>query len=475
MRYFRFVVQHVVKYQFQKGIFMFRFFFRCIKKKGSKLSLKYRTTAGGYSGRAGCGSFSGGGEHRTATGCCTYSACRYRFGGGSYRLRLGGPGDRGGGPGRWRTTGPEPTQPCWAGSYCALVFQTMYQSNSGLRWQGRAGKTALARALSGEGFEDTASTVGVEQRLMEVTPAALDVLGAAGVWRRAEGCDSTGAISAAAAAAQLAARKLASRQLPTALGAARAGAVVVGPGMAGGEISELLEGMDGGGHYGAVERASGELPPLHEQRPPPQREPLAAPTGGGGPPGAGRGRVGDDGLGREPDFALSAMDRELVLKLARDEDAGNTAGLRLSLWDYGGQKVKHINTHTFTCTHAACAFSLLPDPVKTRAHDDRSEWICCLMSSPTTCSSALGLRYCLCEHMLTSACLRLAGVLRTASPVPDALCGVRCDIQYGGMSIASCAAVCVCVRACIHIYLKSLMDYFFSHLAMWGRCTRRQK
>ena len=106
---------------------------------------------------------------------------------------------------------------------------------------------------------------------MEVTPAALDVLGAAGVWRRAEGCDSTGAISAAAAAAQLAARKLASRQLPTALGAARAGAVVVGPGMAGGEISELLEGMDGGGHYGAVERVSGELPPLHEQRPPPQR------------------------------------------------------------------------------------------------------------------------------------------------------------------------------------------------------------
>jgi hypothetical protein len=134
-----------------------------------------------------------------------------------------------------------------------------------LRRQGRAGKTALARALSGEGFEDTASTVGVEQRLMEVTPAALDVLGTLGVWRRAEGCDSTGAISAAAAAAKLAARKLASGQLPTALRGAGAGAATAG--VAGGEISELLEGMDGGARYGTVVRAGGEQPPPREARP----------------------------------------------------------------------------------------------------------------------------------------------------------------------------------------------------------------
>jgi hypothetical protein len=145
---------------------------------------------------------------------------------------------------------------------------------------------------------------------MEVTSAALDVLGTAGVWRRAEGCDSTGAISAAAAAAQAAARKLACGSPHTALGAAGAEAV----GVAGGEISELLEGMD--------------------------REALAAPTGGGGPYNAGSGRVGDDGPGRELDVALAAMDRDLVLKLAQDEGAGKAAGLRLSLWDYGGQKVQ---------------------------------------------------------------------------------------------------------------------------------------
>jgi hypothetical protein len=231
-----------------------------------------------------------------------------------------------------------------------------------LGWQGRAGKTALARALSGEGFEDTASTVGVEQRLMEVTPAALDVLGTAGVWRRAEGCDSTGAISAAAAAAKLAARKLASGQPPTALRAAGEGAAAVG--VAGGEISELLEGMDGGGRYGTVTWACDEpLPP----RPLPQFEPLAAPTVGGGPPGAGRGRVGDNGPGREPDVALSAMDRELVLKLVQDEEAGKTSGLRLSLWDYGGQKVEHTGTHTRTHahTHAASAHPPLQKAVKT--------------------------------------------------------------------------------------------------------------
>ena len=44
-----------------------------------------------------------------------------------------------------------------------------------LVWQGRAGKTALARSLAGEAWEATASTVGAEQRLLQVTPAALNV------------------------------------------------------------------------------------------------------------------------------------------------------------------------------------------------------------------------------------------------------------------------------------------------------------
>jgi hypothetical protein len=208
------------------------------------------------------------------------------------------------------------------------------------RRQGRAGKTALARSLAGDGFEDTASTMGVEQRLMEVTPAALDVLGASGVWRRAEGCNSTGAISAAAAAAQAAARKLASPH--TARAAAGAGAV----GVAGGEISELLEGMD------REALAAGVLPST--AIPPANLESLNqkhAPTGGGGPYNAGIGRTGGDRPGREPDVALAAIDRELVLKLAQDEGAGKAAGLRLSLWDYGGQKVVHNYTQASVHSH----------------------------------------------------------------------------------------------------------------------------
>jgi hypothetical protein len=202
--------------------------------------------------------------------------------------------------------------------------------------QGRAGKSALARALAGEGFKETESTVGVEQRLMEVTPAALDVVGATGVWRRARDCDGTGTISAAAAAAQLAACKLACRQQPAARGVAAAWAAAASEVA---EMSDLLEGMDGG-------HISGRAPnPLHEPAALPllSRDPLAVPAAGGGVHNfGGSGQGGNESQGKTIDRALSEMDRELVLKLAQDEGAGKTAALRLSLWDYGGQKVLHI-------------------------------------------------------------------------------------------------------------------------------------
>jgi hypothetical protein len=185
--------------------------------------------------------------------------------------------------------------------------------------------------------------VGVEQRLMEVTPAALDVFGAAGDWRRAQGCDGTGAISASVAAAQLAARKLVSEQTSTMHGSAAAGAATGKGRGSHGEMSELLEGMEEV-RLGKDNRSAGPAgAPTQPQGPVP-----VSSTGGTGTISCSE-QVSDDKQAeqnaRSSDGALSGMDKELVLKLAQNEGEGKAAALRLSLWDYGGQKV-----HSRTCT-----------------------------------------------------------------------------------------------------------------------------
>lgn len=53
--------------------------------------------------------------------------------------------------------------------------------------KGRAGKTALARGLQGKGFEETASTVGVEQATLEVEKTEVE---AGAGWRPYEGVHS---------------------------------------------------------------------------------------------------------------------------------------------------------------------------------------------------------------------------------------------------------------------------------------------
>ena len=70
--------------------------------------------------------------------------------------------------------------------------------------QGRAGKSALARALEGLPFVDTASTAGAEQRLMTVDHASLDAEeGSGGAWRRTDSRDGSEAVSAEWVAAQV--------------------------------------------------------------------------------------------------------------------------------------------------------------------------------------------------------------------------------------------------------------------------------
>ena len=224
-----------------------------------------------------------------------------------------------------------------------------------LVWQGRAGKTALARSLAGEAWEATASTVGAEQRLLQVTPAALNVPAAAAEpWRRAEGCDATGAVSAAEAAAQLAARKLAV--------AHGASGVAVGVwGKDGREMAELLEQMDGPLNL-ADARALLPPPPSPEhcesgsEAALAERLPVPAPsasaparasaTGATSPAAANHdgcdnvvvvGAVNGEVQCREAAAAVVSMDREVVLRMAAGGKAG---GLRLSLWDFGGKEVR---------------------------------------------------------------------------------------------------------------------------------------
>ena len=57
----------------------------------------------------------------------------------------------------------------------------------------------------------------------------------------------------------------------------------------------------------------------------------------------------------EQKSALDVMDRELILKLARDEAGTESVELRLSLWDFGGQSVFYALHHLYLTRFAAFA------------------------------------------------------------------------------------------------------------------------
>ena len=58
---------------------------------------------------------------------------------------------------------------------------------------------------------------------------------------------------------------------------------------------------------------------------------------------------------RKRKSALKVMDRELILKLARDGAGTESVELRLSLWDFGGQSVFYALHHLYLSRFAAFA------------------------------------------------------------------------------------------------------------------------
>ena len=178
--------------------------------------------------------------------------------------------------------------------------------------QGRAGKTALARALRNLDFEETKSTAGVEHQLMEVTRAALGVCGDGSEWQPAKGCCDHGAISAEQAAAATVAKKVVSRanSRPSQNDESIPITKLLSP------ASENLKG--------SFSRAAESMQSSDSKK---------------------KQKSGLDHL----------MDRELILKLARDEAAKESVELRLSLWDFGGQSVFYALHHLYLTRFAAFA------------------------------------------------------------------------------------------------------------------------
>ena len=178
--------------------------------------------------------------------------------------------------------------------------------------QGRAGKTALARALRNLDFEETKSTAGVEHQLMEVTRAALGVSGGGSVWQSAKGCCDHGAISAEQAAAAMVAKKVVSR--------------------ANSRPSQNDESI----------QITKLLLPASEYL---------------GTPSFSRAAVSmqSSDSKRKRKSSLKVIDRELILKLARDGAGTESVELRLSLWDFGGQSVFYALHHLYLSRFAAFA------------------------------------------------------------------------------------------------------------------------
>ena len=178
--------------------------------------------------------------------------------------------------------------------------------------QGRAGKTALVRALRNLDFEETKSTAGVEHQLMEVTRAALGVGSGGSEWQPAKGCCDHGAISAVQAAAAMVAEKVRSRASSRPSQNEKST-----------EITKLL--VSASEYLGnlSFSRAAESMQISDSQD--------------------------------EQKSVLNVMDRELILKLARDEAATESVELRLSLWDFGGQSVFYALHHLYLTRFAAFA------------------------------------------------------------------------------------------------------------------------
>jgi GTPase SAR1 family protein len=180
--------------------------------------------------------------------------------------------------------------------------------------EGRSGKTALVRALQGLEFQDTNSTSGVDQKLMEVRQSTIGVTGESEVWRQLE-AGSNPSVSMERMTAISAASKLPSSQGDShkRLSLHEEGSMedLLVP-----DSNESLSVRD-------ESETSVSIPETIPKSSTPRSASCATPT--------------------------IALKKELVLQEMND------VGLRLSIWDFGGQEVFYALHHLYLTRFAAYA------------------------------------------------------------------------------------------------------------------------
>jgi GTPase SAR1 family protein len=236
------------------------------------------------------------------------------------------------------------------------------RSKFSLLGQGRAGKTAFANAIAGRQFEETASTVGINQLTCDVKHIQAGAGGTEGGREWGE-CAKVPREFEAALAGILARKQRA---------ASGKGGAEVEEGKSGGDIRAYMEAVSAtpapSAEQCAILAAEAEAPAAH----PPVKAPSAAPTAAARPQ-AGAQKPVPNALPSKgsavsastpalenvhaPVIAAAEMaapsvapayklDEEMVMKmLATMQDA--ESGLLISLFDFGGQSVFEVIHHLF--------------------------------------------------------------------------------------------------------------------------------
>jgi NLR family CARD domain-containing protein 3 len=187
--------------------------------------------------------------------------------------------------------------------------------------QGRAGKTALARALSSQPYEDTESTIGVKQSFLEVNKVGL-CAGDGGQWNVLGDGDST-VMSAEEALARCAAQLIAESATPAPDRTKVSSSMM-----------ELLEDQ--------------ERPPDSYQSASPVKTPPQTGLSSRTPDLASNKTVTGEPANRQQTLKTN---REEVIKRMNmqlsDLRSGTKEPLRISLWDYGGQEKFYVMHHMY--------------------------------------------------------------------------------------------------------------------------------
>ena len=215
--------------------------------------------------------------------------------------------------------------------------------------QGRAGKTALANALAGRHFVETASTMGVEQNLLEVNKVSVEAVGSVDgdVWNQVE--DVRAGITLQEAQARCAAQIFEQRAQPSASVKAQPSMVEVlqhkmpqPMAQPAGATAEAVAATTASAATAPAGKPRGEAaPPSMDAADKPA---LPVVTGQSGDSGAeaSLAQPGEPTTARSKLGGISKMDIEMVLGKVKQKDP-----LRLSLWDYGGQEKFYALHHLY--------------------------------------------------------------------------------------------------------------------------------